>query len=360
MDRSKPNSRRPPRSGMSLLDTLEIATQHPNETRPMPIKMSQITVDERVQVRVDGLDQTRLQEYRIIVENGGEMDAILVYNDHKLGYILADGFHRVEVYRQLGRETIMAIVRSGSYEEAYEYAETANLDHGLAYSNEDKKNILRRRIQQGRAWFSWGESGDLETTVSMNQMARQLGVSQPTISAWINDILAEISRATSKNLEVNRSKVVGKDGRRIDTSRIGSATPTKPKREPVQPLPSYDEDEDFDSGQADKLSTATHMRINAGGESRIVEKLPVERTPVERPAPSRNADADLALQLEKDVTEVVALLTRYDTSQVRVLGLLGKQRVAEVKDMLSTLELWAQEMNEFLSSIPTPSDRPRV
>ncbi|KAB2864285.1 MAG: hypothetical protein F9K46_04880 [Anaerolineae bacterium] len=353
MDRSKPNSRRPPRAAGSLspLEALELGTRHPRESRPTLISLNEVVVDEDIQVRVKGLDPKRIEEYTIIVENGGEMDAIVVYNDPKRGYILADGFHRVEVYRRLGHETIQAIIREGGYDEAYEYAETANLTHGLAYSNEDKKNILRRRITQSRLWFRW-EDDRLIRLASNADMAQQLGVSYQTISNWIDVIVEELNSSTSKNLEVDSSQVVGKDGRVRNTSRIGSATANKPKTERAPRSAEPENGEDFED---DKFSTATHMVINAGGESRVVEKRPAAS-----PSGTRNPDKDLAVQIEADITDVLSRLSRYDPTQVNVLWLLGKDRVEEVKASLGQLELWVQEMYEFLSSIPTPPDRPKV
>ncbi len=361
MDRSKPNSRRPPRAAgsMSPLEALELATRHPNEGRPVDLHLSQIVVDEQIQVRVDGLDEERVDQYTIVVENGGEMEPIIVFQDAHGDYLLADGFHRVAAYRRAGRDMIKARVSKGGYEAAYEFAENANLEHGLAYSNEDKRNILKRRITQGRTWFEWSDDGKLNPRVSFNEMARQLGVSQPTITSWVNGILGELSQSTSRNLEVDRSQVAGKDGRVRNTSRIGSATASKSKTERTPRPAAPDNGEDFEDPlreSDDKFSTATHMVINAGGESRVVEKRAV--TP---PPPStRNPDKDFAVQMEADITDVVSRLTRYDPAQIDVLWLLGKQRVEDVKSLLGQLELWAQEMHEYISSIPTPPDRPKV
>ncbi|MBI5931108.1 MAG: ParB N-terminal domain-containing protein [Chloroflexi bacterium] len=356
MDRSKPNSRRPPRAAgsMSPLEALELGTRHPNEGRPVDLPLAQIVVDEQIQVRVDGLDEERVEQYTIVVENGGEMEPIIIFQDADGTYLLADGFHRVAAYRLAGRETIKARISKGGYDAAYEYAENANLEHGLAYSNEDKRNILKRRITQGRTWFEWVGDGKLNPRVSYNEMARQLGVSQPTITSWVNGIVNELSQSTSKNLEVDRSQVVGKDGKKRDVSRIGSATASKPKVErPRQPV----EPETIEDFEDEKFSTSTHMVINAGGESRLVEKRPVDRpaTPT-----SRNPDKELAVQMESDIAEVVSLLTRYDPTQVNVLWLLGKSRVEYLKAQLGQLEIWAQEMGDFLSSISTPPDQPKV
>lgn len=354
MDRSKPNSRRPPRAAgsTSFLEALELATQHPNEGRPVDLPLSQIVIDEQIQVRVDGLDEERVEQYTIVIENGGDMAPIIVFQDTNGNHLLADGFHRVEAYRRAGRNNIRAYVSKGGYEAAYEYAENANLEHGLAYSNEDKKNILRRRIKQGRTWFEWSGDGKLNPRVSYNEMARQLGVSQPTITSWVNSILSELSQSTSKNLEVDRSQVVGKDGKVRDVSRIGSATASKPKTERAPRSVEPENGEDFED---DKFSTSTHMVINVGGESRVVEKRPASP-----PSGTRNPDKDLAVQMEADITDVLSRLTRYEPTQVNVLWLLGKDRVEEVKASLGQLELWVQEMYEFLSSIPTPPDRPKV
>jgi len=192
--------------GASPLEALKVATGAANAQRPYELRMDLIRVDQEIQVRVGGLNQEAVQAYTAILENDGDLPPVTVYQEpHDDGYWLADGFHRYQAHINAGKVNIMAFVMNGSREEALDYAESANLEHGLALSNEDKKNILHRRLSREHEWAQW----------SNGALARVLGVSSMTIKRWIDDF------ATITNVRVDRSVTIGADGRVRNTDEIG-------------------------------------------------------------------------------------------------------------------------------------------
>jgi len=225
-----------------------------------PVSVGEITLYPEIQVRVGGLDPETVEKYVQILLNGGEFsDPIIVYLDEERGeLILSAGYHRYEsTIQALERaddpqsiKPLKAEIRPGGYEAAYDYAEEDNLQHGKALSNADKQYIFERRLRRGHAW----------ATSSEREIARQLGVSHPTIAAWRRSLTGkflpvepggEIS-STGKFFPVEE-KTRGADGKFRDTSGIRKSNQrraqTTPKREkPAKPSIHYKTDLDADPG----------------------------------------------------------------------------------------------------------------
>lgn len=189
--------------------------------RVYEINLNDIIVDQEIQVRVGGLDAETLAQYIAVLENEGELPPITLFRDDAGEHYLADGFHRFRAHEVQGRATIKAYVKDGNRDAAIDYAESANLEHGLKLSPRDKKNILFRRIERGHEWTHW----------STRELGRVLGVSHVTVKNWLEEF------ATVKNLTVKRTETVGADGRVYNTANIGK-TPRAPQPKPApSPIP---------------------------------------------------------------------------------------------------------------------------
>jgi ParB-like chromosome segregation protein Spo0J len=204
-NKRKTASHRKGRGGDSPADGLRKAVGEVS----VDVELSSIKYDpENVQVRVNNINENNLQRLIAVLENDGEIkDPVLVYKVNG-DLILVDGFHRYEAHQAVGREMIKAIVRIGSFDEALEAAETANLEHGEPLTNADKKAMLWRRLERGHGWVQASDSA----------IAEKLGVNRTTIGRWIADY-----NATRANAQVDRSKRVGADGREYDTSKTTTA-----------------------------------------------------------------------------------------------------------------------------------------
>jgi IS30 family transposase len=69
---------------------------------------------------------------------------------------------------------------------AYEHAEAANLDHGLSLTNDDKKNILFRRLDRGY----WADGDD----ISQREIGRSFGVAHTTIRRWLDEYAGVVQK----------------------------------------------------------------------------------------------------------------------------------------------------------------------
>jgi len=181
------------------------------------VLLENIEIDERIQVRVGGLDQDKVREYAVVMSEGGTFPPVVLFREGETLY-LADGFHRVAAAQRAGKSQIRAEVRPGGFAGAVEYAEDANLTHGFALSTRDKRNIFERRVRRGHEW---------EVT-SDREVARQLGVDHKTISNWRRAL------AGGENSPPESTHRLGADGKVYDVSNIRAANQERVKEQPTR------------------------------------------------------------------------------------------------------------------------------
>ena len=99
-------------------------------------------------------------------------------------YRLADGFHRLEVARRLGRKTIAAEVREGGFIDALKFALLANAAHGLRRTAADKRNAVmiayKYRLELGLGEVPSARAVSEKVGVSHIVAAHQLD----TVPSW--------------------------------------------------------------------------------------------------------------------------------------------------------------------------------
>lgn len=191
------------------LTPVEAATIRPKSAEIVPV--ANIIAHPEIQVRTQGLNPEWVDTFVNILQSDGELEPIVVYRvDDK--YYVADGFHRLAASIQASVHDIRAYVHQGTFEDAKDHAESANLEHGLYLTNQDKKNILYRRLEREHEWIQ----------LSNRKLASILGVAPPTIGEWLTEF------STVRNLTVDRSQTVGADGKKRDTSKIGIKSKSKP------------------------------------------------------------------------------------------------------------------------------------
>lgn len=223
------------RTGLEQLRRQTFDRETRGESRAVRLPLADITVDGRVQVRVAGLDADTVAAYATVFGEGGEFPPVVVFRDERDGALyLADGFHRVAAARQAGLTEIAAEVRPGGLAGAIEYAEEANLTHGLNLTVRDKRAIFERRLARGHEWATW----------SNRALAAVLGVSEGTIRNW----RTELEKTTAQFCAVAPQKRVGADGREYDVRNIQAAAK---QRAQSKLTPRYVDDPDFDQRVAE-------------------------------------------------------------------------------------------------------------
>ena len=179
----------------------------------MSVHIDKIRIDGGTQARACLSDQT-VSEYAEAMEDPNTVfPPVVVYFDGK-DYWLADGFHRLAAWRQIGRTEIPADVRQGDRRRAILHSVAANSAHGLRRTNEDKRRAVLTLLED-EEWSQWSD----------REIARKCAVSQPFVSrlrpAVTDNVISEPRNYTTKHGTAAK----------MDTARIGKQPRARP--EPV-------------------------------------------------------------------------------------------------------------------------------
>ncbi len=191
------------------------------------------------------LNEDTVSDYAEAMERGDKFPAVTVFTDGA-EYYLADGFHRVEALRRIGKKAVMAELQDGDYKAALLYALKANSTHGLRRTNADKRHALEMAWNAREHLFGGEPSQALLADtcgVSYKTVQRFLGASgmdnvqtcSPAAPAMptrpIRPIMTENGNAQAENgtfaapqMPVRR---VGRDGK---TYTVPVAAPVRPTR----------------------------------------------------------------------------------------------------------------------------------
>lgn len=178
------------------------------------VPLANIKTDGGTQMRA-GLNDDAITEYRDVMrENGwGDFPPIVVYYDGSVHW-LADGFHRLAAYRQVGvsvADTVIpAIVKAGGRRDAVLYAASANASHGLRRTNADKRRAVETLLRD-EEWGKW----------SKREIARRCGVSD----VFVGDVAKDLS---ANGLQIDDTRTVQRNGRVYlqNTANIGNRPQT--------------------------------------------------------------------------------------------------------------------------------------
>jgi len=141
---------------------------------------------------------------------------------------LADGLHRVLAHKKIGHREVLCEVKSGRRAAAVWHAAAANLKHGLRMTTADK----RRAVERCLAVPELAKQSDAV-------IAEQCGVSRHTVLRHRQQLVAllqvdergeadeggQLVAKSQVEPEQGSRKVVGRDGRVRDVSRIGKRKP---------------------------------------------------------------------------------------------------------------------------------------
>lgn len=93
------------------------------------------------------MSEDTVAEYADSYRNRQPMPPVTVFIDAKTGQtLLADGAHRCAAAAQAGHTEIECNIRQGGYDEALNFALSANTVHGLRRTNADKRTCVRQAI----------------------------------------------------------------------------------------------------------------------------------------------------------------------------------------------------------------------
>ena len=153
-------------------------------------------------IRIDGgtqsrekLDQVVVSEYAELFKEGVEFPPISVVHDGS-DYYLADGFHRLLAAQHAGKASINCDVITGTLRDAVLYSLSANYNHGLRRTIEDKRKAVMTMLED----IEWSEWSDRE-------IARQCHVSHP----FVTKLRAAMKKPETGNVTTSKTKAAQKE-----------------------------------------------------------------------------------------------------------------------------------------------------
>ncbi len=249
------------------------------------VLISDIVIDPRLQLRASGTNADLVAEFVEDINGGDEFPAVTVFRDGDSRLWLADGFHTVEAHRQVGKESVCAVVKSGGFLQALEFAAGANRKNGARRTAADKRKAIRALLENGWATAS-------------------------------SRSIASIVKCCSKTVEDERSQL--RNSTVDDTERTGSDGKTRRKKAKEDPLPETPGDEQAPSGNSNHEDAAPE---------RPAEKAPEPAQVVEAPTESPKATHDIQQEAKELAGKLIAIV-----GCARAMIILRSQVLTELAD----------------------------
>lgn len=123
------------------------------DPKRVALPLTAIKVVPAIQARTK-LDEGKIEEYRQILKDVGEMDPVDCFVNVDKENLLADGAHRLEAYSREGRKEIPAFIHKGNPEsaasDALEFSIRKNNKHGKRFTNVDKHRAVILALEDAR------------------------------------------------------------------------------------------------------------------------------------------------------------------------------------------------------------------
>lgn len=145
----------------------------------MSIQIDKIRIDGGTQSRAAINDATVAEYAEAMADPVTVFPPIIVYFDGR-EYWLADGFHRLAAWRQIGRTDIPAEIRQGDRRRAILHSVAANSAHGLRRTNDDKRRAVLTLLEDAE-WSQWSDS----------EIARRCAVSREFVNRIRNSLTCD-------------------------------------------------------------------------------------------------------------------------------------------------------------------------
>ena len=172
------------------------------------VPLNDLVLDPNLNLR-DRLDDFTVERY---ADSWDRLPPITVYEiDGK--WLVADGFHRHAAAVMLGKRTMQAEIRVGTFTDALDFVSSVNLFHGLPLTRSERRRAVEVKLKLHHDW-------------SDRRMAEELAVSR--------ELVAKIRRQLIEGNQIpNNPGRVGSDGKLYTSAGIPREQPERPKARPA-------------------------------------------------------------------------------------------------------------------------------
>jgi len=180
------------------------------------VPLNDLVLDPNLNLR-DRLDDFTVERY---ADSWDRLPPITIYEiDGK--WLIADGFHRHAAAVMLGKRTISAEIRVGTFTDALDFVASVNLFHGLPLSRSERRRAVEIKLKLHHDW-------------SDRRMSEELAVSR--------ELVAKIRRQLIEGNQIpNNPGRVGSDGKLYTSAGI--------PRDPGERLPKDKQTDEDDSAE---------------------------------------------------------------------------------------------------------------
>lgn len=163
--------------------------------------LDNIDLEQSPHVRAE-LSQEAVERYAGLYKDEEPLPDPVLFQIGQTPYFLADGLHRVIAAKKAGLKKLHFIVREGGYDACLKYALTANVKHGVARNNADKRTGAMLAI----ATFKDQSNANIAE-----------------IAACSDEFIRQLKKEMSANGTVLLpTETVGQDGRKRGSTRTNS------------------------------------------------------------------------------------------------------------------------------------------
>ena len=189
----------------------------------MNLALSKLNMSGGTQSRAE-LNLAAVREYAESMRGGAEFPPVTVFFDGKTHW-LADGFHRAEAARAIGRTEIAADVRQGDRRAAILHSVGTNGVHGLRRSNEDKRRAVQTLLEDPE-WSKWSDREIAKTAAVSHEFVRGMRPQVSTVDT------------STPNRPISQKRT-GADGKSYPAKQAPRSP--EPEPAPVDPEPAEEE-----------------------------------------------------------------------------------------------------------------------
>lgn len=162
------------------------------EETAVDVLIADLIIDRDVQVRHSEHRDT-VDRYK---ESLDSLPPITLYKTSE-GLLLSDGFHRVKAHSRSGRSTIPAHIRTGTREDALEYAVTGNCRHGAALTPDERDAGIRRLHRLHPDWAG----SQIADQMSVHRATVDRVLQASVVSDSVGPSATGLSRAVLQSIE---------------------------------------------------------------------------------------------------------------------------------------------------------------
>jgi hypothetical protein len=193
----------------------------------LDIPLDDLVLDPNLNLR-DRLDDFTVERY---ADSWDRLPPITVFEvDGKL--LLADGFHRHAAAVMLGKRTISAEVRVGTFTDALDFVASVNLFHGLPLTRAERRRAVEVKLKLHHDWSDRRMAEELAVSRELVAKIRRLLIDSRQIPNLPGRVGADGKLYTSAgipkdpNERLPKDKAPGKDDDAAETGRRGMPTAT--------------------------------------------------------------------------------------------------------------------------------------